>query len=120
MDGISKLRDLLRNYLTDTPNSESKIKLDPINEKGSFSTDIKDIQDIQSIHQEQLLSNSSSSPINKHTLSTDLDNLLKQRLQDQNQNQNQNQKKDIIAGSDSGSDIGSIMDIDIQEFEASL
>jgi hypothetical protein len=53
----------------------------------------------------------------KHTMSTDLDDLLKQRIQEQNMNQNQ---KKETTGSDSGSDIGSIMDIDINEFEASL
>lgn len=131
LDGISKIRDLLRNYLTDT----SSQSLNSSTGTGIFSTTLKDIQSIQeeqtpqsqhlptNQHTNNINSTSSSNTITstsgimKHTLSTDLDDLLKQRLQELNMNQNQN--KETI-GSDSGSDIGSIMDIDINEFEASL
>jgi hypothetical protein len=115
LDGISKIRELLRNYLTDTPSQS----LNSSTGTGTFSTTLKDIQSIQeeqtplSQHQP----NTNTSGVMKHTMSTDLDDLLKQRIQEQNMNQNQ---KKETTGSDSGSDIGSIMDIDINEFEASL
>ena len=125
LDGISKIRELLRNYLTDTPSQS----LNSSTGTGTFSTTLKDIQSIQEeqTHLSQHLpnnninintnTNTNTSGVMKHTMSTDLDDLLKQRIQEQNMNQNQ---KKETTGSDSGSDIGSIMDIDINEFEASL
>jgi hypothetical protein len=104
---ISKLRDFIKGYISNDVNITSSSE--------KMSTDINELLALQT--------QVSSNKINKHELSTELDNILKQpinSISSNNTTANNKIGKNISNGSDSGSDIGSIGDIDIQDFEASI
>jgi len=105
---IDKIRQLLKGYLSDQVVSES-VDSSKLGEPIKFSTDIKDIKD--------LLASASSEepqqPIIKNTPSQELEDFLKQKVVGEG-------GRVRSGGSEAGSDIGSVGDIDLQDFEASL
>lgn len=99
---IDKIRQLLKGYLSDQVASES-VDSSKLGEPMKFSTDIKDL--LASSEEPQ-------QPIIKNTPSQELEDFLKQKV-----------VGEVISrsgGSEAGSDIGSVGDIDLQDFEASL
>jgi hypothetical protein len=103
---IDKIRQLLKGYLSDQVASES-VDSSKLGEPIKFSTDIKDIKDLLASSEEP------QQPIIKNTPSQELEDFLKQKVGGEGGGVRN-------GGSEAGSDIGSVGDIDLQDFEASL
>jgi hypothetical protein len=102
-------------------NSTTTSSLIPSTNDGiSYSTTLEDLKFIE--QQQQILVKTTSNPssnIFKNKLSNEIDEMLKQKI-NTNTHTHGNIKDIDGNGSDCGSDLGSVVDIDIKEFEATL